>query len=563
MELPVRTRKDSAASATNTQQQVSAKEQQPQQVSANEQQQQQQQQKKRAPPTTFLVLPRELRDQIYGYLLSHEYVQMPPYHTRPAAARGRQSETNKRNLSAAHTYRFHVNILGVNKQLRKEATEELYGRNDFVVVSWRWEELGETLHAFDLPIITDNQTAVARFVKFENHSLRLHFDYPGVHDPVESLLMLHSDLKVFCRAIRYLGALLYWPAHFVIKQSKSTGDCFGAYSNHNLPALCTKIQINRVIAASEEEVFKKKAKLLAPLADLRVAGQKLKVLGSQNGDAQIEFAKIVNDLTNLAAPSLAWVKVVAWDLLDISQALMTAANKLCRDGDYERASTHYSSITVGVPFSHFFCNLPPAVVVSDAAAPVIMGLRVLSGAAAAVGWLALRRGDIGDARAAQDLGSDVDDLISHFPNFEEFLRPTDEDESSWVDKMQLPSWHFHPLCSFFTDDWPLAHYVGVFEDLHEQFPDDAHIAHDLEVFARLSEANQTIALEDRPKLLAKFSACALPPQIFTFQIPDHNARPTKISGWHDLEQYEDAAKCFKDRLKLGYQSYVTFPKQKD
>ncbi|KAI7534669.1 hypothetical protein KC331_g12438 [Hortaea werneckii] len=536
MELPVRTRKDSAAAGTKRQQQ-------------------------QAPRTTFLVLPRELRDQIYGYLLSDEYTKMPPYHTRPAAARGRQSEANKRDMSAAHTYRFHVNILGVNKQLRKEATEELYGRNSFVVVSWKWEELGETLNAFDLPIITDNQTAVARFVKFKNHSLRLHLDYPGVHDPVESLLMLHSDLKVLCRAIRYLGAFLWWPAHFIIKQSKSTGDCFGAYSNHNLPALRTKIEFNRVIAASEAEVFTKKVKLLAPLVDLRIAGQKLKVLGSQNGDAQIDFAKAVDDLTKLAAPSLAWVKIVAWDLLDILMALMTTANKLCRDGDYERASTHYWSAIVGVPFSHFFCNLPPIVAVSDAAPPVIMGLRVLSDAVAATGWLALRRGDFSEARRAQDLGLDVADLISHFLHPEEVLMPTGEDESIWVD--QPPSWHFHPLCSFFTDNWPLAHYVGVFEDLHQQFPDDAHIAHDLEAFVRLGERNQTIALEERPKLLEKFSACALPPQIFTFQIPERNARPTKVSGWHDQEQYGEAVTCFKDNLTLGYHGYVAFPKQKD
>ncbi|RMY45264.1 hypothetical protein D0863_16076 [Hortaea werneckii] len=535
MELPVRTRKDSDASATKGQQQ-----------------------QQQAPRTTFLVLPRELRDQIYGYLLNHEYTKMPPYHTRPAVARGRRSEANRRDLSVARTYRFHVNILAVNKQINKEASEELYDRNNFVVVSWKWEELGDTLNSFDLPIITDNQTAVA---KFKNHSLRLHLDYPDVDDPIESLLMLHSDLKVFCRAIRYIGALLYWPAHFVMKQSKSTGDCFGAYSNHNVPALRTKIQINKVIAASEAEILKKKAKLLAPLIDLRIPGQKLKVLSSQNGNAQIEFAKVVDDLTKLAAPSLVWVKIVAWDLLDILLALMTTANKLCRDGDYERASLHYQSIIVGVPFNHFFCSLPPVVMVSDAAAPVIMGLRVLSDAVAATGWLALRRRDITDARTARHLGLELDTLIAHFPNLQEILRPTGEDESNWVDRP--PSWHFHALCSFFTHNWPLARCILVLEDLHEQFPDDAHIAHDLEAFVRLNRRNQTIAPEERPKLLAKFSACALPPQIFTFQIPERNARPTKVSGWHDQEQYGEAVTCFKDNLTLGHHGYVAFPKQED
>ncbi|KAI6841120.1 hypothetical protein KC332_g1157 [Hortaea werneckii] len=536
MELPVRTRKDSAVSAKKGQQQ-------------------------KAPRTTFLILPSELRDQIYGYLLSHEYTKMPPYHIRPAAARGRQSEANKRDMSAAHTYRFHVNILGVNKQLRKEATEELYGRNDFVVVSWRWEELGETLHAFDLPIVTDNQAAVARFVKSENHSFRLHLDYPGVHEPVESLLMLHSDLKVFCRVVRYLGALLCWPAHFVIKQSKSAGDCFGAYSNHIVPALRTMIQINRVIAASEAEAFNKKAKLLAPLVDLRIAGQKLKVLRSQDGDTQIQHANVVDDLTNLAAPSLAWVKIVAWDLLDISLALMAAANKLCRDGDYGRAYMHYESILIDVPRRHFLCTLPHAVVESDAAPPVVMGLYVLLDAVIASGFLSLRHGDIKEVAHAHNVERHIFDLITCFPNREEILFAPELEQPSIVDR--TPSWHFSALASFFVEPLPVSHYVDVFEDLHQHFPNDLRIAHDLKAFVRLSEGNQTIALNDRPQLLAKFSARAFPPQASTFQIPEHIARPTRLSGWHDQEQYEDAASCFKNKLKLGVQSYVTFPKQKD
>ncbi|KAI7214714.1 hypothetical protein KC343_g3378 [Hortaea werneckii] len=533
MELPVRTRKDSAASAKKGQQQ-------------------------QAPRTTFVVLPRELRDQIYGYLLSHEYTKMPPYHTRPTAARGHQSEEDDRDWSAAHTYRFHVNILAVNKQIRQEATEELLRRNTFVLISWKWDGLGALLHQFDLPIIADNQKAVA---KFKMHALRLHLSFTTEKGQIKSLLMLHSDLEVFCRAVRYLGAVLDWPAHFVVKHSKPTGDWFGVYTNHHYPAFVMKIQLNDVDGESEAENIEKKAKLLAPLVDLRIAGQKLKLLRPHVGETQSEFAKIVDDLTKLAAPSLVWVKLAAWDLLDISLDRMAAANELCGKGEYDRALMHYLVIIFGVPSRHLLCNLPPHVAESDAAPPVMIGLRVLMDAIAAYGWLCLRRGKFALAGDAFRLGQVIFHMFNQFPNRDETLMPLGSEHASWVNEM--PFWHFSALSSFFEHPFPLAHYLDLFETLRRQCPDVTYITHDLEVLVDLSKWTQNIALEDRQKLLWRFSVGAFPPKTFIFQIPEHIARPTKVSGWHDLEQYEDATASFKDSLKLGSHNYTCFPKQKE
>ncbi|KAI7085786.1 hypothetical protein KC356_g5594 [Hortaea werneckii] len=553
MELPVRTRRDSAASAAKRQQQISAKEQQPQQVSAKEQQQ------KRAPRTTFLVLPRELRDQIYGHLLSHEYTKMPPYHTRPEAARGRQSEANNRDLSAAHTYRFHLNILALNKQIRQEATEELLRRNTFVLISWKWDGLGNLLNQFDLPIITDNQKVIK---EFKMHVLRLHLDFPTDKGPVKSVLMLHSDLKVFCRTIRYLCAVSELPAHFVAKHPKPTGDWFGVFTNHHMPAFVTKIELKDVDGESEAEVIEKKAKLLAPLIDLRIAGQKLKVLTPHIGEAQSEYAKIVDDLTKLAAPSLVWVNIAAWDLLDIMLGLMTAANKLCCEGDYERALRHYSIIAFGVPCRHLLCNVPSQITESDATPPVIMGLRVLMDAIAASGWLCLRRGSFQLAADAFRLGQLIFKMLDGFPNRDETLMPLGSEHASWAN--ELPFWfHFSILSGFFEHPLPLAHYIDLSESLRQQWPDVTYITHDLEVLVGLSEGTQTIALKDRLKLLDKFSVRAFPPKTFIFQIPEHIVRPTKVAGWHDLEQYEDATASFKDSSKLGSHTYACFPKPKE
>ncbi|KAK5728776.1 hypothetical protein LTR15_001915 [Elasticomyces elasticus] len=50
-------------------------------------------------------LPRELRDQIYGYLLHHEHTKAPQWHTRHP---GIPSSVH-RDKSVAHTYTFHPN----------------------------------------------------------------------------------------------------------------------------------------------------------------------------------------------------------------------------------------------------------------------------------------------------------------------------------------------------------------------------------------------------------------------------------------------------------------------
>jgi hypothetical protein len=42
-------------------------------------------------------------------------------------------------------YKFHTNILAVNRTIRSETQELLYKRNIFVVVSYQWPELNEPL----------------------------------------------------------------------------------------------------------------------------------------------------------------------------------------------------------------------------------------------------------------------------------------------------------------------------------------------------------------------------------------------------------------------------------
>ena len=472
MELPVRTRKDSAASAKKGQQQ-------------------------QAPRTTFVVLPRELRDQIYGYLLSHEYTKMPPYHTRPAAARGRQSEANKRDISAAHTYGFHVNVLAVNKQISKEASKELYNRNNFVVVSFEWEGLGDLLNKFDVPIVTDNQNAVARFAKSKMHALRLHIKHPRRPGPVQSLLMLHSDLGVFCRTIRYLKATQEASGVFVFKlkdefRMKDESEyCFLPIPDNPNNVFRTKIHFNRVEADSEQGVAMKKIKLLETFTRLCVARQNMTIQGIEDSHEGSTLRETVDDLINMAGPSLIWLRVLAWDLLGIMLALMAAANKLCREGDYGRALEHYKAIYSG-PLEDSIVLAQGIVFLadrSDVGPPVIMALRVLLDAVTAVGWLYLREPHLENckqSKTAEEYGHRIAAIISNYGSRQEILGyPEHGEKACWL--RDTPYWHFCIVIGFLSGEFELDFLVNRLEDLHEAFPDNEHVTHDLKEATRLQD----------------------------------------------------------------------------
>ena len=66
-------------------------------------------------------LPRELRDQIYSYLLHHEHTTTAPYYERDVSKRSEYSVKSRREKSAAHTFAVRTDILAVNQQIHEEA----------------------------------------------------------------------------------------------------------------------------------------------------------------------------------------------------------------------------------------------------------------------------------------------------------------------------------------------------------------------------------------------------------------------------------------------------------
>lgn len=83
----------------------------------------------------FENLPGEIRNQIYGYLLSSEYCEVTPQ-----GIWTRNYEEFLSLLEAGRTYKFHTAMMQVNKSIGDETQSFYYSSNLFVTMSTdiRW-----------------------------------------------------------------------------------------------------------------------------------------------------------------------------------------------------------------------------------------------------------------------------------------------------------------------------------------------------------------------------------------------------------------------------------------
>jgi hypothetical protein len=147
-------------------------------------------------------LPRELRDNIYSYLLDGDYTRLKRTVDK---IKGKIKTEFDRIVRGENAYHFHTNILAVNRAIHEEAEELLYKRNIFIVLSYQWPGvLDMTGGWFWLMTVSKKHVA-----KMTRHSLRIHTT-PGANHlaelsrktgqkaPVESCIILARDLEAFC-----------------------------------------------------------------------------------------------------------------------------------------------------------------------------------------------------------------------------------------------------------------------------------------------------------------------------------------------------------------------------
>jgi hypothetical protein len=168
-------------------------------------------------------LPRELRDQIYGYLLDGDYTRI----SRGCDQVNREQMSGGKQISP-NAYHFHTNILAVNREIHAETEELLYKKNTFVVVSYQRtslaKERGELLW---VPIVSKHYA-----VRMKLHSLRIHADpgktalqaatrVTGKEVPTESYIILAGDIKAFAVSMHCLDENLNGHGVVVVAYPKS------------------------------------------------------------------------------------------------------------------------------------------------------------------------------------------------------------------------------------------------------------------------------------------------------------------------------------------------------
>jgi len=105
--------------------------------------------------STFEKLPVEIRRKIYGELLKANRVRQPPDHLLVC------------------NYHFQAAILGVNKQINREAHDMLYQDNRFIVVSCNWEMICEVMGNHEVAAIACSKSKLVS--SFKVAGLMLHF----------------------------------------------------------------------------------------------------------------------------------------------------------------------------------------------------------------------------------------------------------------------------------------------------------------------------------------------------------------------------------------------------
>ena len=138
------------------------------------------------------------RSSIYSYLLDGQHVRIKRMWSR------KEYEDNfDDDRCGPRAYKFHTNILGVNRAINQEAEELLYKRNTFIVLSYEYFGLGnENGGLFWLPIVSNRHAP-----RMKLHSVRIHVTprTVGYRDPflsgngsMHSAIFLARDLEVFC-----------------------------------------------------------------------------------------------------------------------------------------------------------------------------------------------------------------------------------------------------------------------------------------------------------------------------------------------------------------------------
>lgn len=249
------------------------------------------------------------------------------------------SEASMRDLSIAHTYRFHTNILAVNHEVSKEAAQVLLA-NNFIVVSDKWESFTGYKNRLVLPIVTENPTHIQRF---KHYKVRVHIARSNEPANVKlgSFLIVAEELPELCMMVR----LLFYIANTHTKLLICEDDDASPW-----PAPCQHGSGTASRDAAITIQFKDKRQMedRPELAKSLLLSFKKMIFGMSKSkiiNAPDFLAPHVQEVEQIMAPKVIWVRAMTWDMFETCKYFQTTAERLLRAGDKRRAALWYKNLS--------------------------------------------------------------------------------------------------------------------------------------------------------------------------------------------------------------------------
>ncbi|KAI7546152.1 hypothetical protein KC331_g5796 [Hortaea werneckii] len=216
------------------------------------------------PKRVNFPLPRELRDQIYGYLLHHEFTEHSTY-----------PESDMQDAGLPSSYKFHTSILAVNTQIREEATE-VFRSNDFVQVTTNWPVL-KKLKALKVPIVSDLS---CRNHEFEHLRIeyKLHVHSSKIPNYRErKLVVVRFGLIKLCRFLQFelLGFPSFGPVVLYGTGPKESRQCQVIRKPDERYNITSAIIVHDRVGKPLSTTTKRR--LLEPFHNLIIGGQSMEI----------------------------------------------------------------------------------------------------------------------------------------------------------------------------------------------------------------------------------------------------------------------------------------------
>lgn len=287
-----------------------------------------------SPPPTLLTLPRELRDEIYGYLLTGE----PTTSNRDAFVRRK----------------FHTGILGVNKQVHQESEKFLLENHSFILLHYVGNQKSFEHEAF-APFLNYRIPIVSRGLQTTKPSpcTRLQLglqlkcldplfgnadEVPGEQDSMYSYLVCSSDFEIVSRITQWSFPWIELDAVFVTSSAPATlwireagRESRSQSGEHAL--ICTDVgffdqSMHHMRRTSRQELITNTCRFICDPDKFTISG--------------LESAERTTVERRMTTKVFSTTKMMA-DLLKTAQYLKSRADYLSAQDDTEGAECYYAA----------------------------------------------------------------------------------------------------------------------------------------------------------------------------------------------------------------------------